>query len=508
MKPRVTLCAVMAALAAAGCTSMPTDLGQQEVNALTAERGRTLPDQSASSLIEKLSQEPLNRDSAVALALANNPELALRYAELGLGAAAVYAAGRIRNPVLAAELLHPNRSGEDNALAIDLVGSLTDLLTLGARKRLAAVEFAALQAEVGARVLETAVAAEKAYVDYVAARQRTLLQEQITKAADLSLQLAQRYYDAGNLPPRQYAMAQGAAAEQRLHSLEAQTTESQARNELAGVLGIAADKPWRVPGHLPEPGSQTDALADLQLLASQSRLDLKAAMARIKIAEDQAGITRRTRWWDELDAGVVYERETDGGELIGPTVEWELPLFSQGQDAQLRSMVAVQQAVIAYRKLSVDVCNQVQLAHAAMANAEARAQTYQQLLIPARMAATQRAQEEENFMLIGTFELIEVKQDEYAAYAGYLDALRDYWLARTDLRYAVGNSLPSSTEPEGKQIHVESLIQPPADSGHGQHDAPQTQTPAPEQHYHQHPKPPQKHREHQHHGHGRSHQEH
>ena len=111
-------------------------------------------------------------------------------------------------------------------------------------------------------------------------------------------------------------------------------------------------------------------------------------------------------------------------------------------------------------------------------------------------------------MVIGTFELIEVKQDEYAAYAGYLDALRDYWLAHTDLRYAVGNSLPSSTGSEGKQIHAESLIQPPAHSGHGQHGAPQTQTPAPEQHHHQHPKPPQKHREHQHHDHGRSHQEH
>src|SRR6056300_243754 len=79
MKSRVTLYAAMAALAGAGCASLPADLGQQGVNALTAERGRALPDQSASPLIEKLSQEPLNRDSAVALALANNPELALRF---------------------------------------------------------------------------------------------------------------------------------------------------------------------------------------------------------------------------------------------------------------------------------------------------------------------------------------------------------------------------------------------------------------------------------------------
>ena len=32
-------------------------------------------------------------------------------------------------------------------------------------------------------------------------------------------------------------------------------------------------------------------------------------------------------------------------------------------------------------------------------------------------------------MLIGAFELIAIKQDEYDTYQGYLEAIGDYWVA-------------------------------------------------------------------------------
>ena len=47
-------------------------------------------------------------------------------------------------------------------------------------------------------------------------------------------------------------------------------------------------------------------------------------------------------------------------------------------------------------------------------------------------------------MLVGVFDLIRTKQDEYDTYQMYLEALRDYWLARTALTLAVGAPLPSS----------------------------------------------------------------
>jgi len=66
------------------------------------------------------------------------------------------------------------------------------------------------------------------------------------------------------------------------------------------------------------------------------------------------------------------------------------------------------------------------------------------VLVPAREAVVAENQKRYNFMLIGAFELLQAKQAEYDAYQGYLDAMRDYWIARSALKLAVGGELPSS----------------------------------------------------------------
>lgn len=63
-------------------------------------------------------------------------------------------------------------------------------------------------------------------------------------------------------------------------------------------------------------------------------------------------------------------------------------------------------------------------------------------------------------MLIGVFELLVAKQQEYDAYAGYLDAVRDYWTARTELARAVGRQLPSSDQPAEPTLDPGELTKP------------------------------------------------
>jgi cobalt-zinc-cadmium efflux system outer membrane protein len=70
-------------------------------------------------------------------------------------------------------------------------------------------------------------------------------------------------------------------------------------------------------------------------------------------------------------------------------------------------------------------------------------------------------------MLEGQFQLLLVKQQEFNAYQGYLDALRDYWIARTELGRAIGAQLPSAkniaSETVGATVLPES---PPRGVGH------------------------------------------
>ena len=113
----------------------------------------------------------------------------------------------------------------------------------------------------------------------------------------------------------------------------------------------------------------------------------------------------------------------------------------------------------------------MRLAYATLENAKSRVTEYRNGLIPQRVEAVARAQEEVNFMLIGIFELIAIKQQEYDAYQGYLEAIRDYWHARVKLKLATGNSLPSSAQIGDQRIDVEDFIRPQPGgmdhSGHG-----------------------------------------
>jgi outer membrane protein, heavy metal efflux system len=446
-----------------GCTTIPKDLGRGDVAVIVNERGlsvETDPSKSREELVNVLTAKPLTAESAIRIALVNNPRLKMTYANLGIAAADVYEAGRIRNPIFSLTSLDSNASGERNLTTFGLITSFTDFITLPARKRSAEVEFTVMKQSVGAEVLNIAANTEIAFYHFVAAKQVAALRAQIAKAGALSLQLAKRYNDAGNLTPRDFALEHAAASESQLASLEAEAEAYSKRTQLATLLGLSTADEWDSPAQLPVPLIQEDGIDELIILAQQSRLDLAAAISRTDLLADRLGVTNWTRWLGELDVGAEYERETDGTELTGPTLEWEVPIFTQNRDSLLRAEAALQIAISEVERLSTDVENGVRLAHATTQNIKARVNEYRERLIPARVEAVNRAQEEENFMLIGIFELLEIKQQEYDAYQGYLEVVRDYWLARTDLARAVGNTLPSSKQVGKEYLDVDVYITP------------------------------------------------
>jgi cobalt-zinc-cadmium efflux system outer membrane protein len=124
---------------------------------------------------------------------------------------------------------------------------------------------------------------------------------------------------------------------------------------------------------------------------------------------------------------------------------WKLPLFDHGHGRVARAQASLQRAEAQLRALEIDIDNAVQRSAAEVAAAKARADHYRESLIPLREEIVARTQREVNFMLADQFQLLFVKQQEYAAYQGYLEAVRDYWLARVELGRAVGAALPHAT---------------------------------------------------------------
>jgi len=449
---------VMAHFLLLSCTTIPKDFGLSQVDQLVQQRGLDI-EQVSTELLEELTRQPLNAESAMRIALINYPPLQAEYSRLGFAAADLYQASRISNPVLALTRLDSNQAGEFDLKTYSLVTSFTDILTWRMRKQIANSDFDIMKHKLGALILETAMEAQSAFYHYLTASEIAKLRSKIAKTATLSSRLAQRYHAAGNMPQDELAIQQATAAENRLNALNQQALAVQARFTLANRLGLSLSQDWQLQPMLMLPADDDEAAKQWVELAFTSRLDLIAAQSKADRLAQELGLVDWSRWLNHLELGIEQERETDGARLKGPELEWELPVFNTGRDDLLRLESQLAIAVSEIIQLRLAVNNSVHLAFAGLINAKHRIKEYQTHLIPARIKAVEQAQKEENFMLIGIFELLAIKQQEYDAYEGYLQAIGDYWQARTQLAKAVGNTLALRHASHHNALNVDSMIQ-------------------------------------------------
>ncbi|MDO9452166.1 MAG: TolC family protein [Stagnimonas sp.] len=460
------------------CAGLPADGGRAEVGALTAAHGRALPSGDAEALTQRLLAEPITADAAVTLALLNSPTVRLAAARLGMAAASVYDAARLSNPGLSMARLSSNDAAAvQPQLSFGLAFQFTELLFLSQRKAAATAESDAVKLEVADAVMALAAETEAAWYRAAAARQSAALQATLARGARASATLAQRFADAGNLNARALALQQAAATEAEIAADAARAEAAQQHSTLNARMGLpVARDGWVLAEGLPAPAATEPTLAEVQVLAVDARLDIAAAQRRAQAVAQATGLARSTRLLGPLEIGVEYERETDGSRLLGPTLALELPLFNWGAGRAARAAAQLEEAEAELDMRVIDAGNAVKSTHGALLAARARVDRYREALIPAHEQVLAEMQREQNYMLIGVFELLAARRETSAVYVQYLDAVRDYWLARTALAQAVGRQLPAS--PEAASIRADALLPsstpdaalPPAHShAHGEH---------------------------------------
>ena len=67
---------------------------------------------------------------------------------------------------------------------------------------------------------------------------------------------------------------------------------------------------------------------------------------------------------------------------------------------------------------------------------------YRDEVVPLRKTISDEMLLRYNGMLVSVFELLADAREQVNAVNGYIDALRGYWLAQTDLQMALGGKLP------------------------------------------------------------------
>jgi cobalt-zinc-cadmium efflux system outer membrane protein len=230
------------------------------------------------------------------------------------------------------------------------------------------------------------------------------------------------------------------AAQTSLDRKRSEGEAAVAREKLNKLMGTWGPRTaWKMSPRLPELPAAEPALERLESAAIAQRLDIAAARRNIQAMGYALSLAKTTRWTGTVSVAVQAGRLRNSNRFsFGPSVSLEIPLFDQRQ-AQIAKLEAFKrQAESELRGLSVDVRADVRSSRARVGTARGVVEHYAKVIVPLRENVVRFSQEQYDAMLLGVYQLIQARQNEFAAYREYIDALRDYWIARSDLERAIG----------------------------------------------------------------------
>jgi cobalt-zinc-cadmium efflux system outer membrane protein len=435
---------------ALACACASTDPGPafEDVRALLGERGvenvhwnrGTAADAEVAESVGAMLQEELTVDAAVQIALLENASLQATYEELGIAQADLVQAGLLANPIFHGEIRFPGRPSEP--LELDISQDFLSIFLMPLRKRVAASELEAAKLRVANAVLEHTARTRAAFYALQAAQQMLEMRSDVSLATEASAEAAERFHDAGNITDLELASEKAIASQAMLELSIAEGEVYDAREELVARMGLwGADAMIRVGSRLPELPETETSPEDLESLALSRRLDLLAARADVETTAQSLGIARYAMLLPEVGVTAHLEREPDGTTTTGPSLDIPIPLFDQGQAARARGWAILRQSEARYIALAVEIRSEVRRARNRMLSSRSRAEYYRAVLLPLHETIVEETQLEYNAMLTGVFQLLQSKQAAIETGRTYIEALREYWLSRTELEHAVGGPL-------------------------------------------------------------------
>jgi len=441
--PASWVAAAIAVIALGGCASFSADGGFDAVEQVAAAHlGKQVrwpkSDAERGAIDRRVAQlldEPLTMDDAVQLALLNNRGLQAAYAELGIAEADFVQAGRLPNPGFSFGRL---RRGDETELERGLHLSLARLLAMPMVRDVASRRFERVKQDAALATLKLAADTRKAWISAVAAGESMRYMRQVLEAADASAELARRMARAGNWNRLQQAREQGFYADAALGVARAERFHAATRERLARLMGLwGGQLAFSLPDRLPALPDEADAMPDVERRAIAQRLDVQAARLGVEQTAKNLGLTKATRFVDVLELGLVRNSSNEAPTQRGWEVRFELPLFDWSGARVARAEAIYMQALDRAAAIAIDARSEVREAYGAYRSAYDVARHHRDEIVPIRKRIAEENLLRYNGMLIGVFELLADARAQVAAVNGYVDALREFWIARADLELAL-----------------------------------------------------------------------
>ncbi len=446
---RVHVLAALAGTVLAGCATFSSDGGYSTVSATARERlGKDViwaKSATEQGVIDKrvadLLAKPLTVDDAVQIALLNNRGLQAAYAELQLSEADLVQAGRLPNPTFAMLRASGSEAGSrEYKIEQALTFNLFALVTMPQATAIERRRFEQMQRAVTLEMLRLATDTRKAYYAAIAAAESVRYQQQVRDAAEASAELARRLAAIGNWNKLDQLREQSFYADAALNLAAAEQVSVMTREQLTRLLGLWGEQTrFTLPDRLPDlPVTPTD-LPHIEQMAITQRLDLQAVRLQTEALAKNLGLSKTTRFINVLELGParVLEGTRDSEYKTGYEVSFELPLFDWGSAKVAKAEALYMQAVNVATEAAINARSEVREAYHGYRSRYDIAKHFRDEIVPIKKRISEENQLRYNGMLIGIFELLADARSQIASVNGYLDALRDFWIAQADLEMAL-----------------------------------------------------------------------
>jgi len=437
----------------AGCTSLTPEQNLSDVLQLTEGRtaGASLTLQrntlEIDNAVVELLKAPLTAESAVRVALLNNPGLHSALAQLDISDAQRVQAGRAPNPHFSlAEYAEGDKREIERVLRFDVVGLL--FLPWRAKWQGQQHELAKLQA--AQEVIRLATDTRKAWINTVAAQQTVTYMGQVKEAAEAGAELARRMARVGNWSKLQQAREQVFLADAAAQLARAQQTLFSEREKLTRLMGLwGAQTQFTLAQRLPDLPPQAADMQDMEARALRERLDVRSAVAEAGYVADSLGMTKAVGYLNGLT--LAYKNANISDSAAGTNdikhgweLELPLPIFDWGTARNARAQALYMQSATRVRDVAVKARSEAREAYHGWRTTYDLARHYRDEVVPLRKAISDEVLLRYNGMLASVWDLLGDMRQQVMSVNNAIEAQRDFWLADADLRLTLTGTSPGT----------------------------------------------------------------
>jgi outer membrane protein, multidrug efflux system len=448
--------ALAALVVLASCATLSPDGGTQDITAASApsldalgvpkaQIAAAATAQTQEAVATLLAAPPLSLDSAMRIALLNNPSVATSLAQLRISEAERVQAATLPNPHFSfMRAVEGDKVFLERAIGLNIMG----ILALPWRSQWQGQQHELAKLQAAQEIIRIAAATRKAWISAVAAQQTAQYAAQAKIAAEASGELARRMARVGNWSKLSQAKEQAMLLDAATMQAKAENTAFSEREKLIRLMGLWGDQTrFKLPDRLPDLPKEVRDSQGIEAQALSQRLDVRAAAQQADYVAKSQGYVRASGFINALDLKLIRETTTD--QITGDKERkrgWELelpiPIFDWGGAANAKSQATYMQSVAKVRASAINARSEVREAWHSYRTAYDVAKNYRDEIVPLRKFINDENLLRYNGMLIGIFELFADTRANIAAVSASIDAQRDFWLIETDLQTALTGTSP------------------------------------------------------------------